>query len=994
MLKRIEMSLTIKHNRANHTHENEQFRRIAQSLKLLFDEQKWSGLLIGNPFNDTYSRFRPDGILLYDHGLIIIDLKDYSGNIKLPPNKTEFESAAWYTESETDKKRTLIKAGNRFINPFKQLHSYREAFKEIVANELSLKGSIKKSRTCVLNIFSGPITIQNHIPKELPYYKLVEESDLGTMLYDYSSENSFTKETAAALSAIFNAQGWEEHIEMPSPKSKLERTIKIDENVEQSIDGFLKNSTSGIFVLESMSARERDDWVEYILSKSENYEIPQIETWIHSARIGRKVSNRMGIELQSLYNTIYGGAPKKLNIEEADSDEKQYEEQLQEIIPIRTDDTVDEAAVIILHEAHLVSRSLHQSELLRFGTGRLLEDLLNFLNLNENNRKLICVGDPYSLTYGKDSDSATNINLLAEHFSGLINHFRKDPPLEDFEGKMKLRVALAKGIENGIFNHLQYPWSDVDLKQITKEAVPTFLVDWFSKPLDSEPENIVMVYSNKDAQKVNQWVKEHCIKNGKNLSQNDLLLVNNNVNIPDDTGFGQPTKLFNGMFLLVESVGEAVSKPIPLRQSKKPIVLNFTKIEVKCLSLTSRIKTEAYMLDNFFNSEAGLSKEEQIAFRVFVNMQVNDLIKTEPFEKSYEFIQLQQDKDYKAGLEKESGLKKKLESGEKVKTRLDQQQRELRKIERKYKHSYRNRLLSNVYQNDPFVNAIHVHYGWALTVHKSVGSSFSNAIINAYQGENKGITNADYFRWLYSSLTTISNHVFVVNPQLIDPLMEIQFEDTAIIASEGKPSNKSLLIYNNYTAEEPFASKISATLHNNVIGTICELSKLLEQYGLILSTVTPSGNYLTKVSFSVPESQEQHLKIAINNKGEKGKWGVSSIRSEDAQGRYTAIVNESIETLYNNNGKEGEQEKLEFPNDFRLPIYIRWQETLKGKEYDLELIESHNNQDIFWVSNLSGKFAKFRVWYRNDGFFTKIVLLEKCDSEISGDLKKWLLDGN
>ena len=202
------MGLQIKHNRAEHTHENEQFRRIAKSLILLFKNKNWNGLLIGNPYNEKYSRFRPDGILVYDYGLIIIDLKAYMGNIKLPPNKSEFESTAWYTESKTDKRRILIKAGSRFINPFKQLDSYRNSFKEIVSNELGLKGLIDEHRTCALNIFSGPLTIQNTVPKEIPYYKITQESDLGNMLYDYSSVNTFNDEIASNLIDVFNAEEW------------------------------------------------------------------------------------------------------------------------------------------------------------------------------------------------------------------------------------------------------------------------------------------------------------------------------------------------------------------------------------------------------------------------------------------------------------------------------------------------------------------------------------------------------------------------------------------------------------------------------------------------------------------------------------------------------------------------------------------------------------------------------------------------------------------
>src|SRR5690606_24547101 len=155
-----------------------------------------------------------------------------------------------------------------------------------------------------------------------------------------------------------------------------ERTAQIDADVEAAISNFLKTDASGILVLESMSSEDRDNWVQYILSEALDFNIPQTETWIHSARIGRKASLRLGVELQSLFNTIYGGAPKTLETENVEQDDKQYEEQLQEVIPIRSDDSIDHSAVIILHEAHLVSRSLHQSELLRFGSGRLLEDLL------------------------------------------------------------------------------------------------------------------------------------------------------------------------------------------------------------------------------------------------------------------------------------------------------------------------------------------------------------------------------------------------------------------------------------------------------------------------------------------------------------------------------------------------------------------------------------------------------------------------------------------
>lgn len=987
------MALTVKHNRANHTHENEQFRRVASSLKILFKQKGWTGLLIGNPFNEIYSRFRADAILLYDNGLIIVDFKVYGGTLKLPGNKNDFEMTQWYTESDDDKKRTVVKAGNRFINPFKQLFSYREAFKEIVRSEIQLTNLIQESKTCALNIFSGPLVIENNVPKEIPFYRVTQESDLGTFLYDYSSDNTFSKETADVLSRIFNAEDWLEHIEFPKAKSLAERTIEIDENVEVAISDFLKNDTSGILVLESMSGQDRDSWVQHILSEALDFNIPQTETWIHSARIGRKASLRLGVELQSLFNTIYGGAPKTLETENVEQEDKQYEEQLQEVIPIRSDDSIDQAAVIILHEAHLVSRSLHQSELLRFGSGRLLEDLLKFLSLDKTKRKLICIGDPYSLTYGKDTESAINLRALAELHDGKINYYRQQPLTENIDGKFGLRNKLATGIENKLFNDLEYPWKPDDLLEIGKDDIPNYLAEWFSAPFDSEPTNTVMVYSNKDAKKINHWIKTNCLKNGKDLAKNDLLLVNNNINIPDETGFGQPTKLYNGMYLLVEEVGESITKAVPLRQSTTPIMLHFTRVKVKCLSIQNKLNAEVWLLNNYFQSEDKLSKEEQIAFRVFVNMLVSAKMKEQTFEGSYEHIQFTQDKEYKNLLSEEKDLKNRYEAGEKVKTKLDQKQREIRKIESKYTKKFKNRILSNITQTDPFVNAVYANYGWSLTVHKCIGSTFTNAIINAYQGENRGTTNAEYYRWLYSGITTTSGILRLANPQIIHPLMEVHFEDTTVNNDDSSNNKKAFLSFINYKIDDRFIEKIPATLKENVKGGICELAKLCEPMGYLLESVNASGEYLTKVNFSIPFNVNKHLIIAFSNKGAKDSWVVSSIRIEKSEGEDETKINECIEALFHSAKETANEKQLHFPTDFRGKVYEKWKTMLSEKGFNLAIVETHNNQDVFKAISSEAK-AKFRVWYRDDGFISKFIMLEKSDENLGDNLKKWLIDGN
>ena len=69
------MALEVLHQQAA-THENEQFRRVVKIMDAVFKKHGYNGILVGNPFNENYRRFRADAILFYDNGVVIIDFKD------------------------------------------------------------------------------------------------------------------------------------------------------------------------------------------------------------------------------------------------------------------------------------------------------------------------------------------------------------------------------------------------------------------------------------------------------------------------------------------------------------------------------------------------------------------------------------------------------------------------------------------------------------------------------------------------------------------------------------------------------------------------------------------------------------------------------------------------------------------------------------------------------------------------------------------------------
>ena len=969
------MSLETLNNRTEHTHENEQFRRVVEIIETTFNKLGYNGLLIGNPFNESYSRFRADAILLYTNGLILIDFKDYRGIIKLPTNENEFHTTKWHNESEKDRSRLEIKAGSRFINPFKQLLCYRNSFREIVEKNKYLEGLISPSRVCIANIFSGPITIQSEIPRNLRYYKLIQESDLSNFLYDYSEkDNVFNDETANILKNIFPAEKWLKNINIDisaQVEPIIEKKInKIENDVEKNIVDFLKEENSGILVLESMNAKDRDSWLRFITNEAVNHNIPQIEKWSHSARISKKILKRSNIETDGVYGVIYGGSD--IEGQNENSDKEEQEEELLEVIPLKSNKEIDEKALIIVTEAHLVSRSLSQSELLRFGSGRLLEDIVKFIN-PKSNRKIVFIGDPYSLTFGKNEDSALNLETLSEHYDKeKIKHYRKPIDKGDFIGKDKLRNDLANSIENNIFNNLDYNYSAtslLDLQDNNKRI--TILHSWFDKPLFLEPENAVLFYSKKDCFTTNKWIKKQCLKNGETLSKGDLLIVNNNVVIPDDSGFQTPRRIVNGMFFTVLAVKEAQQESVKIKQSQNPINLSFTKITVKCLSLAGMPETDVWILDNYFNSEDDLTREEQIAFRVFVNKKIYVEKSKNKFIDSKEYQQLIEDTRYKAlPTDDKQFIKDNFNDLRKFKKEQD----DAKNILKFYKQKYDKNIFFHIKDTDPFVNAVFVKYGWAITVHKAIGSTYSEVIIKGHRKENDGITNDSYFRWLYSGVTA-GRIVNFTSPQTINPFMDCVFEDNSISGVSIK--SKQLLIFDNYEVETKFIDKVQSLENKNVVGTICEVSKKLEQNGYLLECAKKFSEYLTKAYYSNPQTTSKQLILAIDNKGANDVFAVGSIRIEKLDSANEEFIKQYISECF----------FISFPTDFRKDIYNKWLNKLKKLNIDLDIVEQHNWQDIFFVKQ-EKENVKFRIWHDSKGFFTKVEVLEKTSELLMNKVKE------
>jgi hypothetical protein len=883
------MALQIYHKRAENTHENEQFRRIARDLKLLFEKMQWDGLLIGNPDNSDFSRFKADALLYYSNGLLIIDLKDYAGDVKLPPNSSEFKTTKWYIDTEVDNRRIEIKGGSRYINPFKQLESYRNSLIELVKSDLILSEKINCSRISLLNIFSGPIKLNTDTPRDIPYYRIVQESNFQTFLYDYASPNKYHSNIAEEWKRIFPSELWVEKLSYKTTSVSNQNYFElVDDKFKTVISDYLIQPDKQILVLESGDTKKRDEWMHYILTNATNYEIPQVDVWAHSTRIARRIKIRSGIEPHSLFSTIYGGSADNYTepeqqVSEGDSKKSSEEEsleQIQDIIGIRNDKVIDDSSLIILCEAHLVTRSLYQTELLRFGSGRLLEDLFTYLKLNETNRKLICIGDPYSLSYGDVDESAISTETLSSLHEGEVLKFRDKTDNNQETAVNRIRRQVTSSIDRGIFNSLQYEWDNKTLFEVDKSHAETLFHKWFKYACEKEPEYAVLVFKNKDALKISQWIRKNVQSKKEDYAQGDLLMVNNSFNIPDETGLSYPQRIQNGMYLRIETVLDRQNETISPKK-RQPTFLRFVKLKVTSLSNTPNFQADIWILENYINNSYELSLEEQIAFRVFVSIRINEYLKKNVFEKSSHYNYLINSQEYKSALLNQQEFQRQFDKGGMVKTKLDEIGVTIRKLEREARKRYRQNAMMHLLNSDPLVNVALVQFGYSMNVHKALGSSFKEIVFNSFQGENFGTTNESYFRWLYTGLSCGVDSIKIINPLPINPLMNCVFEDSEkIIPLDSSAKSKSLIEFTPIDILKEIEDKINSQVNENVLFGISHLIRKLQLSGYLFDTIAEVP-YAVKIVFSTPlgsELEEKDKLQLIMHYNAKGT--VTSIRVE------------------------------------------------------------------------------------------------------------------
>lgn len=327
-----------------------------------------------------------------------------------------------------------------------------------------------------------------------------------------------------------------------------------------------------------------------------------------TGRAARILEKKVGEPAHTIHAEIY-----ELEKIEFDDDETGQEEiDLRDVrIPFRLkEETFEKSMVFIVDEASMVSDVSGASEVLQFGSGRLLWDMLRYAGIIRGLKpkaRILFVGDTAQLPPIRSEDSPA---LLRRYFNvtfgvdaqeflltNVLRHEGGSPILENAQ-------AIRSSIERGVYDQFGYI---VDGHCV----INTTISDAVSSHVqDGEYESrVIITYTNKSAHWLNTTIRKRRFGWKASVQTGDILLVVKN------------SLLFsNGDLLYVVNAGpEAECRSVKIKSIEEPVMIIYRDIIVRPVEYRGADKNQSCkIVENLLSSsKTYLSREE--VFSQFVD---------------------------------------------------------------------------------------------------------------------------------------------------------------------------------------------------------------------------------------------------------------------------------------------------------------------------------------------------------------------------------------
>ncbi len=483
-----------------------------------------------------------------------------------------------------------------------------------------------------------------------------------------------------------------------------EHQKQLVQKLEQFLDN--SNSSSNVFLLKGYAGTGKT----FITKGLTEYFGKQGRHYILAAPTGKAakvIHEKTGSTAHTIHKTIYGDKV----VEKSETSLVEYKkDELDRTYKFYFDLRVNEDSVdtvYIIDESSMISNVYSEMEFIRFGSGYLLNDLMKYINLDQNDhrKKIIFIGDNAQLPpVGMDFSPALNEKYLVDNFAVSTETYELKEVVRQKgdSGILQNAKKLRNALESKIFNQLEIDTTPDDIEELDSKS----FIDAYMKSTNYQisKDSMVVSYTNASVTEYNQEIRKHFFNDISQIQVNDKIMVltnNSNYDI----------FLSNGDFGLVMNIlSDTEHKRVRLKRKNEE---------------TGQV--EEIDKDLYFRDVEILFKDVNgIPYLIRCKIIENLLFSANP----------------------------NLESDENKAIYLDFVMR----------HPYlkpNTKPFADAIKDDPYFNALKVKFGYAITCHKSQGSEWKNIFLNCKSHQN--YLSEGYFRWLYTAMTRASENLFVLN---------------------------------------------------------------------------------------------------------------------------------------------------------------------------------------------------------------------------------------
>lgn len=376
--------------------------------------------------------------------------------------------------------------------------------------------------------------------------------------------------------------------------------------------------------------------------------------------------------------------------------------------------------IFIVDEASMISDNYTNQEYFKFGSGKLLSDLIEFTNIHNPkfNNQIIFIGDSMQLPpVGMKTSPALSKDYLEKTFklsvesSELTDVVRQ----EKESGILKNATMIREHIQSSKDDFMKLDFSCDDIDKIDQSLV---INSYLSQEKGS---SIIIAYANKTVDIYNDKIREHLFPSQKYITKGDVIMaIGNNSKLAVEINNGDYGKIV-GVIENAEIRNVRIRKKINEEEIVVNVPLVFKTVEVD-FSDTSQKSNPFYAL--IF---------ENILYRsvIYANTEFEQIIDKyglsdsdiERIEKQALFVDV-------VNRARELGIK-----------------------------PYSKEFQKFVFEDSSF-NSLKIKFGYAITCHKSQGSEWKNVYLDAKTFIKT--SSKDYLRWIYTAITRASKKVYII----------------------------------------------------------------------------------------------------------------------------------------------------------------------------------------------------------------------------------------